>query len=439
MRYLYSLCLILCFLQLGFGVSRPHFATIDSLTDVIERDPQNHEALNERGELLYELQKYNRALSDFQRAVKLETLSPLYNKNRGEAYRALGDNVKALESYNRAIRLGKNSVVGYEAKLVYLLEEGKHKKAQKVFDKLMSIDIKPSKRWYYEGLFAEKSNKEQSVTYYKQALQGNPTLHIARLRIARLFFESKRYTEAESYIEEVLKFSPHNITALTLKSEILSHMEQYDKALEVCNQLLSFDSTNPAFWLNRGRCHLGFQKLHECHKDLQTAIRLDSTNMETVALQAEYYERDNRLSDAVRCYNKLLKRFPKNDNYYFRRAECRHTLGDFYNASEDYDKAIGLNKNSELYYNNSAANYSHMGWSKDAIKRYNVVLWMNPKAVYVYCNIGTEYFHAMDYEKSEFYLKKFLTMVTSDTDVKFVDLAQEMMAKIEKKKKEGKL
>lgn len=416
-----------------------NFHLVDSLSLLIKTDSTNHTLINQRGEYWLELQKYPKALDDFQRAIKLETLNPLYNKNRGDAYFGLNDELRAMESYNRAIRLGKKNLIGYKGKFLLLMVQRKHEKAKKLLDKMYTIDEKNPELYALEGFWLrETGDVENAFVMFKKANTLQPELKLAHYNLAMLYTYSFESQKGLGHIDRVLEISPHDIPSLIFRTTIHIEDNNYDKALTDCNTLLAYDSTNPWHWVNRGECYLKFGKMYECGKDLEKAIALDSTNVEALQLQAKYFRFDGKLSNAVRCYNKLIPIFPKDDSLYFYRADCRNRLGDFYNASKDYDKAISLNKNSTLYYNNCGANYSHMGWSKDAIKMYNVVLWLDSTETHIYCNIGTEYFHAQDYEKAEFYLKKFLTTVKSDTDQLFLDLAQDMMAKLEEKKKEKK-
>lgn len=415
----------------------PHYRDIDSLSKQIAADSTNHNVINQRGECWLKLEKHKKALDDFQWAIKLETFNPQYNKNRGDAYVGLRDEIRAMDSYNRAIRSDKESLLGYQGKFALLIRQKKFEKAKKILDKMYATAPKNPTLYVCEAKWLAKTgDQDNSYIMYKKGVTLLPNYIDGRLQLATHYINSGESQKAYAHIESVLKSDPTHVEALKIRSLAHSELSKFDRALEDCNTLLAFDSTNPSHWTNRGRCYMLFGQFHEGRSDLKKAISLDSTHLETLLLQAEYFRYDKRYSEAIRCYNTLIEMFPKEDSLYFHRAQCRHDLGDFFNASKDYSKAISLNKKSELYYNNSAANYSHMGWQKDAIQQYRIVLHMNPDAVYAYCNIGTAFFHVGKYEEAEENLKKFLRLVDTETEMKFVDLAQTIMAKIEKKKLE---
>ena len=61
-------------------------------------------------------------------------------------------------------------------------------------------------------------------------------------------------------------------------------------------------------------------------------------------------------------------------------------MGLYYDAIEDYNKAIELNPNNELAYHNRANAEYNIGLYDEAIKDYNKVMELNPNANIVYCD-----------------------------------------------------
>lgn len=416
-----------------------NFSLIDSLSLIIEKDSSNHEAINQRGVYYYNLEKYKEALDDYLWAVRLDTKNPIYNSNRGGAYLALRDEYKASESYNRAIRFNKNSLSGYEGKFDLYLEQGELEKAKKILEEIKKIAPQDPLLYTLEGEWLwESGDLVNALVMLQKSNTLEPLTYRTSMDLAEYFLTNGYFSKADSIASAYLINEPYTCRALKTRSLAAVYQGRLSDAMSDCNLVLQYDSTNAGHWAHRGRCYMLLGKLYEARSDLKKAIEIDSTHLDALFLRARVLQQDGRLSEAIRCYSTLLSQFPRTDSLYFQRAECRHKLGDFFNASKDYEKAIALNKGSELYYNNSAANYTHMGWQRDGIKQYKIVLWMNPNALYAMCNIGTAYFYVGDLERAEKYLKEFLTKVGAETDMKFVDLARDVMTKIEKKKREGK-
>lgn len=416
-----------------------NFSLIDSLSEVIAKDSTNHEAINQRGFYFFELEKYRKALADFQRAVKLDTRNPMYNTFRGYAYLELGDDFKALESFNRAIRFDKTDLWGYMGKFDLCFFQSELEKAKKVLKQMKKVAPDEVLLHTFEGEWLwESGDLVNCQVMLQKARTLSPQVYRTNSDLADFYLYSRQFTKANEIATEILGRSPYKSDVLKTRSLAAVYQGRISDAMSDCNQILQFDSTNAGHWAHRGRCYMLLGKLYEARSDLKKAIEIDSTHLDALFLRARVLQQDGRLSEAIRCYSTLLTQFPRTDSLYFQRAECRHKLGDFFNASKDYEKAIALNKGNELYYNNSAANFSHMGWHKDAIKQYEVVLWMNPNALYVICNIGISYYAVGDLELAVTHFNKFLTSVGDETDMKFVDLAQKYMAEIEEKRRKEK-
>jgi len=80
---------------------------IEVLSTVIENNP-THLAFNERGKAYKELKMYNKAITDFTEALKIEPNMRGALWGRGKAYREIGNKQKGKEDIKRAADLGNS-------------------------------------------------------------------------------------------------------------------------------------------------------------------------------------------------------------------------------------------------------------------------------------------------------------------------------------------
>lgn len=79
-------------------------------TKIIENQPDNEKAFNDRGLAHYNLGNYQQALEDFTKAIELK---PDYSEayyNRGRVHYKLGNSQKAIEDVNISQKLDSNQV-----------------------------------------------------------------------------------------------------------------------------------------------------------------------------------------------------------------------------------------------------------------------------------------------------------------------------------------
>src|SRR5262245_53993761 len=88
-------------------------ANLQSLTEVISRDPNNAESYNVRGSALGRAGRYDEAMADFNRAIELNPNFSRAYFNRALIYRRNGDTQRALADYNAAIRADSRYAPAY--------------------------------------------------------------------------------------------------------------------------------------------------------------------------------------------------------------------------------------------------------------------------------------------------------------------------------------
>ncbi len=89
-------------------VSEAPMQGISLLREVISTDSNNVEAIFALGILSVRSNQYDKALQRFEKLVSLQPLNPDYHFQVGDVYRLMGNNDKALESFNKAMALSKD-------------------------------------------------------------------------------------------------------------------------------------------------------------------------------------------------------------------------------------------------------------------------------------------------------------------------------------------
>lgn len=98
--------------QLGIVIrlnSAQHFQeAVQRATELIEKAPWFAEAWNQRALALFSLHEYERSIRDCHQALELNPYHFGAASGMGQAYLELGNQVSALESFRRALRLNRN-------------------------------------------------------------------------------------------------------------------------------------------------------------------------------------------------------------------------------------------------------------------------------------------------------------------------------------------
>jgi len=92
--------------------------------------------------------------------------------NKGIALLELGENDKAIEEYDKAIKIDPNNVVIYSNKGIALKNLGKYEEAIQEYDKALAIDPNYARAWYNKSCdLAPMGNIDDSLKNLEQAIR----------------------------------------------------------------------------------------------------------------------------------------------------------------------------------------------------------------------------------------------------------------------------
>jgi len=149
-------------------------AHFEAAARINPRDPMSHSNL---GAYLQEHNRLREAVEEYESTIRMTSdpaLLALTNANLGAAYRDLGDEAKARERYDEALRLNPNQFNAYLGLGRLLERQGKLDEAIANYSR--SIEIRPTESGFL-GLghtLQMKGRRQEAIAAYQQALQLNP-------------------------------------------------------------------------------------------------------------------------------------------------------------------------------------------------------------------------------------------------------------------------
>jgi tetratricopeptide (TPR) repeat protein len=134
---------------------------IPLLEQVTEQAPLHADAWNMLGIAHYETRSMEKAISFFNKAIKIDNRNYKYFYNRANAQREQKLLLEALEDYNLALELEKNKADIYFNKAVVLADLNRKKEAILAFEQCLGIDPNFAKAHY--GIASAQISLEQKV------------------------------------------------------------------------------------------------------------------------------------------------------------------------------------------------------------------------------------------------------------------------------------
>lgn len=102
---------------------------------------------------------------------------------------------------------------------------------------------------------------------------------------ARQYMHMQNPTEVYSTVERVLQIEPRDLSALTLKGQLLGTMGRFQEALAVVEQLIQLDSNNALAWSMRAVLLTNIGQHQAAFAAIERSLVLDATNPETHSIK----------------------------------------------------------------------------------------------------------------------------------------------------------
>jgi protein O-mannosyl-transferase len=261
--------------------------------------PDDARAYYNRGNAYYGKGRYEAAITDFDKAIELE---PNYRKahiNRGIAYYSQGRYAAAIQDYDKAIELAPDDAVAYGNRGYSLNAMGRYEAAIQDYDK--AIALKPD--------YAEAYNN-------RGLARGNQGQFEAAIR------DYDKAIELQSDYAE----------AYNNRGIALGHEGRYDAAIMDFDKAIQLKTRYAEAYDNRGIVYSGKDQYDEAIKDFDTAIELKSDFAEAYNSRGVAYYSKGRYEPAIQDYDKAIELKPGYALAYNNRAVAHWLM-------KDYDKA----------------------------------------------------------------------------------------------------
>jgi tetratricopeptide (TPR) repeat protein len=289
-------------------------------------DPSYQKALSNKGTILGILGRYNESLQWFGKALRISRL-PEILIGMGDVYSNLRNYTKAINHYDQALQIDKESEAA----------------------------------WIGKGIVLEKLRRyQEAVACYDWVLHLNPQNYFAWGRKGLLFFEAGRYEEALNFYNNVIRIQPDNGEALGNMGNIMRTVGHYDDALQFYDRALQALSepseptlidpdVNPEdVWYNKGLLlyvnYKNYEKALEC---FDNALAVNPQFDDAWTEKGTLFAIIGQLERSIQCYNEALKINPRSASAYKNMGISYMKMGRLQEALDYMNRAFEIEPNNQ--------------------------------------------------------------------------------------------
>jgi len=166
---------------------------------------------------------YSDALEKLEKARAADPAHPATYNVFGLLYQKIGDNKKAEQNFKRALSLNSNDSSSLNNYGNFLCQQDRLEESKKAF-------LKAAENPFYQtpeiaitnaGLcLYNNQKKDEAKGYFQQALQINPQIPQALIKMCELALDDFNYLSARAYIQRYQQVSRHSARSLWLGIQI---------------------------------------------------------------------------------------------------------------------------------------------------------------------------------------------------------------------------
>ncbi len=215
------------------------------LNDILDKHPNAYTALNCRGDLFLESGNLNAALSDFDKAVKLNSTNDRAFANRGRARAMSGNMEGAMQDLDRAVSLNQKDPANYVNRGIAKDLLGDYQSALADLNRAVKLQPSFADAWVVRGDINSHTGDFQSAI--------------------------KDYNQA-------LKLVPEKASAFAGRATAKSNMNDFNAALSDFNTAEKLGLVSPVMYYQRGLNYYKMQKFQQALQDFSQTTKLQPSN-----------------------------------------------------------------------------------------------------------------------------------------------------------------
>ena len=282
------------------------------LEQVLQRQPQNADAMHLLGLIAYHENDQVRAVGMLERAVATNSKVASFHGDLGEVYRALGRYEDAIACCRRALDLNPSYPQALNSLGIALYQNGEIAEAETKFLEAIRLDGGFVGALLNLGRLVEAQGRlDEAVEAYRKAIRSNPNLASAHLALGGALRSSRRPEAALASYQAALALDPEAGEVWLRLSDTYFEIERFDEALKSCRKAVALCPGMAMASINLGRILLRLDRAEDALRAYERAISLDPEVPEAYHGKGIAFDRLARVSEAEAAYRHALTLRPQ--------------------------------------------------------------------------------------------------------------------------------
>jgi len=243
-----------------------------------------------------------------------------------------------------------------------------------------SVDI--ARQYFQSGNF------QQAEIICRQILKEEPDHSYILHLLGLIEYQKTRYDDAIFYVNKAIDINPHEYFYYYNLAKILESKGLIDEAIEKYQKALMLKPDYAGAYNNLGNLLRDKKMIDEAIGCYQKALMLKPDYAGAYNKLGNLLRDKKMIDEAIGCYQKALMLKPDCAGAYNNLGNVLEEKGMFDEAIEKYQKALMFNPEDAEVYNNLGNAVRGKGMIDEAIEYYRKALMLRPDFAMAYSNLG---------------------------------------------------
>ena len=269
-------------------------------------------------------------------------------------------------------------------------KKGENKVAEKIFNKIITINPNIPEVWYNKGLILINLGKyDVGIKCFDEAIKINPNLVEAWTNKGSALGKLGKHDEEIKCYEQAIKINPNLAEAWYNKGITLAKLEKYDEAVKCFDEVIKINPDYDKAWYNKGAILEKLGKPDEAITCYGEAVRINPHLVEAWYNKGAALAKLEKYDEAIKCYDQVIKINPENDHAWYNKGIALAELEKYDEAIKCYDEVIRINPNFAGVWSNKGSALEYLGKHDEAIKCYDEAIKINANDAAAWSNKGS--------------------------------------------------